>query len=395
MLKFLTFLREETEKKEDAAEHLKHLPHTEDLMFDHGEKGFHDAVSLLGKAHEHLTKGHGDSTITTKYDGSPSVVFGHHPQTGKFFVATKSAFNKTPKLNYTDKDIEENHGHAPGLASKMKEVLHHLPKVTPKKGVYQGDLMYGKGDVKEHKGSYHFTPNTITYKTKKDSEEGNKIAKSKIGFVVHTKYHGPSLDKMKARFDPDKHNFKKHSHVNLIDNEMDFSKVKHSPENEKNYKHHMEEAQKAYRSAPHDTFGVTTPHSEHLNTYINHTVKTDETPSTKGYVEHLKQKYQKRADKVKTEKAKAKHLDELKNHIKHVNAHKDRFDSLFKIHHHLEQAKNALVSSLSSHPKFEHSIEGKPTDPEGTVVSHPEHGMAKLVNRPEFAKANLLKTRNK
>lgn len=79
---------------------------------------------------------------------SPSIVFGHHPKTGKFFVASKSAFNKNPKINYTEKDIDRNHGHAPGLSSKLKSALKHFPKVTPKKGIYQGDLMYTHEDLK-------------------------------------------------------------------------------------------------------------------------------------------------------------------------------------------------------------------------------------------------------
>jgi hypothetical protein len=83
-----------------------------------------------------------------KYDGSPSIVFGHHPKTGKFFVASKSAFNKNPKINYTHKDIEKHHGHAPGLVSKLKTALTHLPKVAPKHGVYQGDVMHTREDHK-------------------------------------------------------------------------------------------------------------------------------------------------------------------------------------------------------------------------------------------------------
>jgi hypothetical protein len=68
------------------------------------------------------------------------------------------------------------------------------------------------------------------------------------------------------------------------------------------------------------------------------------------------------------------------------------------MHHHLHQAKNALVKSLETHEgKYQHHIEGKKSKPEGFVVNHkPEHGHeepTKLVNRAEFAKANLLKVR--
>jgi hypothetical protein len=39
-------------------------------------------------------------SVTDKADGAPSIVYGHHPETGKFFVATKSAlFNLIPFAN--------------------------------------------------------------------------------------------------------------------------------------------------------------------------------------------------------------------------------------------------------------------------------------------------------
>jgi hypothetical protein len=63
------------------------------------------------------------------------------------------------------------------------------------------------------------------------------------------------------------------------------------------------------------------------------------------------------------------------------------------MHHHLAQAKNHLVKSLETHEgRYEHHIEGKKSKPEGFVVNS-DHGPDKLVNRSEFARANLLKVR--
>lgn len=146
MLNFKEFLKEEAEE----GAKLKHITHPEDRPLHHGHKGFEHAFGALQQAHEHIKSKQSSNKLTMKYDGSPSIVFGHHPKTGKFFVATKSAFNKNPKINHTHEDIEKNHGHAPGLASKLHAALEHLPKVTPKKGVYQGDMMHaGKEDHHE------------------------------------------------------------------------------------------------------------------------------------------------------------------------------------------------------------------------------------------------------
>ena len=171
MLSFKSFLKEEAEE----GGQLKHITHAEDRPLMHGHDGFEHAVGALEKAHAQIKSGQQSSNLTMKYDGSPSLVFGHHPKTGKFFVATKSAFNKDPKINHTDKDIERNHGHAPGLVKTLKHALKHLPKVTPKTGIYQGDLMH-HAENKTISQSYvyeavSFTPNTITYTPKDKKEE--------------------------------------------------------------------------------------------------------------------------------------------------------------------------------------------------------------------------------
>ena len=48
-----------------------------------------------------------DYEVSLKIDGSPSIVFGTNPTNGKFFVCTKSAFNKVKKLkiNYAVKAL--------------------------------------------------------------------------------------------------------------------------------------------------------------------------------------------------------------------------------------------------------------------------------------------------
>jgi len=406
MQSFLSFLKEESEA--ESSGQLKHIHHAEDRPLMHGHIGFEHAYGALQQAHEHIKAGHKNSNLTMKYDGSPSIVFGHHPKTGKFFVATKSAFNKNPKINHTEKDIEKNHGHAPGLVKSLKHALKHLPKVTPKEGVYQGDLMHHAETKHLHEGyiveasdsKVSFTPNTITYTAHGD--EAKKIKRSKVGVVVHQKYEGSDIHNMKATPHPDLHNFKEHPDVHIHGAEHDTSKVHHSNQNEHEFNKHMKAAKDL-----HDTHGgkmydaVHPAHSGehgHLSTYINHTVRHDEVPNVKGFKEHLHREHEKSAAKVKTDKSKAEKRNEGISQISHVEKHKSDYGHLFSMHHHLHQAKNALVKSLETHEgNYQHHIEGKKSKPEGFVVNHkPEHGKeepTKLVNRAEFAKANLLKVR--
>ena len=395
MKSFQTFLKEEQE-----AQQLKHIHHAEDRPLMHGHEGFEHAHGALTQAHEHMKAGQHNTNLTMKYDGSPSIVFGHHPETKKFFVASKSAFNKNPKINYTHADIDKNHGHAPGLAKTLKHALKHLPKVTPKHGVYQGDLMHHAEtkhlhegfifEAKEHKVS--FTPNTITYTA--HGKEAEKIKKSKVGVVVHHKY---SDDMKHASPHVDHENFKEHPDVHIHGAEHDTSKVKHSAHNEAGFQKHMKAAKEIHDTHGHKMYDAIHPkhsgESGHLSTYINKTVRHDEVPSVKGFKEHLHDVHEKQAAKVKTEKAKAEKTGEGKSQIAHVEKNKSHYGNLFAMHHHLAQAKNHLVNSLETHEgHYQHHIEGKKSKPEGFVVHHANEP-TKLVNRPEFAKQNLLKVR--
>jgi len=365
---------------------LTHLEHPEDLMVDHGVAGYHHAVEALKDVHHKLSGQFNTTKVTEKYDGSPSIVAGIDPKTNRFFVATKSAFNKDPKINYTNEDILKNHGHAPGLVSKLQAALEHLPKVFPKKGVYQGDLMHTADDVHEVGKEVSFTPNTLMYSTDKKGEEGKKILASKVGIVVHSKYHGPSLDNMQVGFDPDLANFKPHKDVHLINPEVE---VKSHP-NKTQVEHHLRLAEKTFADAHPEALNNLVAHKEHIRTFVNKMVREKGQPTTSGYRKHLMDIGEKEASKVTTPKAKQAKIATMLERLKHVEDHQDHFDSAFKIHHHLSKAKDALVDSLSSSSPYKHSVGGKEAEPEGYVAIRQGHPI-KLVNRAKFSAANMMK----
>ena len=147
---FSTFLIEEAKSEKESGQ-LKHITHAEDRPLLHGHAGFEHAFGALNQAHEHMKHGYKNSALTMKYDGSPSIVFGHHPKSGKFFVATKSAFNKKPKLNYTHTDIEKNKSHYEHLLS----MHHHL---TQAKNVLVKSLESHEGGLTHHIGSVKSKP---------------------------------------------------------------------------------------------------------------------------------------------------------------------------------------------------------------------------------------------
>lgn len=162
-----------------------HLEHPEDSVLL-GKQSVQEVINFLRDR---------NSTITTKWDGAPAIIFGTNPENGKFFVGTKSVFNKVKiKINYTHNDIEKNHSNNHKVAGILHTCLESLPKVD---GIYQGDFIgYG--------GTQTFTPNTITYNFKSIPLDCS------IVFACHTTYTGNSIQELSASFGvPEylKHNF--------------------------------------------------------------------------------------------------------------------------------------------------------------------------------------------
>ena len=117
----------------------KHIEHPEDLILT----GDLTVLDLL------LQDGH----LSTKMDGAPAIVWGTNPATGRFFVGTKSVFNKVKiKINESHQDIDANH--TGEVAAILHKCFDYLPRVG---GIFQGDFI-GFGGRNEYK------PNTITYK---------------------------------------------------------------------------------------------------------------------------------------------------------------------------------------------------------------------------------------
>ena len=197
MQSFKRFLTEKVSKGKNT-----HLIHIEDDIFEDGKAGGRDALNFLESVVNMLAgSSMGKVSVTTKWDGAPAVFAGTNPENGKFFVATKSLFNVSPKVNHTSADIRRNH--SGGLADKLQVALKELSKLGIK-GILQGDMMFGPGDVKKEKidgeSMLTFTPNTITYAVPVNSKFGSRIIKAKMGIVFHTSYSGKTIRDLKASF---------------------------------------------------------------------------------------------------------------------------------------------------------------------------------------------------
>jgi len=109
-------------------------------------------------------------TMSVKIDGAPAIVWGINPANGKFFVGTKSVFNKVKiKINHSHDEIDQNH------AGQVANILHACFDWLPhSNGIFQGDFIGFGGDTE-------YTPNTLTY-------QFPEVVSEKIIVAPHTYY---------------------------------------------------------------------------------------------------------------------------------------------------------------------------------------------------------------
>ena len=198
-----------------------HLEHIEDEIFNSGIEGGRASINFIRSLRDMLVSGSKRSVnVTVKWDGAPAIFCGNDPETGKFFVAKKSLFNKTPKF-YTsiaeiDADLDGQ------LADKFKACYNNLKDIGIK-DILQGDLMFTKGDLEKQDingESYEtFQPNTIMYAVPSTSKLASTMRAAQVGIVFHTTYTGDSLMNLKASFGANIKGLKKTSKVWMDDAE--------------------------------------------------------------------------------------------------------------------------------------------------------------------------------
>jgi hypothetical protein len=352
-------------------------------------------------------KGGNNTKVTVKWDGAPAIICGTDPETGEFFVGTKSVFNKTaPKICYTDEFIDF---HYPGgaIADILKQCLKELKKL-PIKGVVQGDLLYTKRpNVIAMRGQpcYNFKPNTITYVIPKHSELGAKVAKSKLGIVFHTSYSGSSIGDMSAGFGVDVSSMQGVKDVavfsstfqntngiaNLAPGEISklngtIGKAQRSLAKGKKFLDEIQKAGGPQTFAPPALFKI----------YFNQVIRGGTVPSAEGiatgYVNFVTKKYDDEIKKKKTEKSQEEWKRRKVDALAYLNNNKSVMIHTFTGFKDLIAAKEQVINKLTK-------IEGVGTfleDEKGYRVTSPEGFVAimdgqaiKLVDRLEFSRANF------
>ena len=383
-----------------------HMEHLEDEIINNGVQGATTAIHFLNSLKDMLSGGDSRTNITVKWDGAPAVFAGINPENGQFFVATKSLFNKTPKINYTNADISANH--SGGLKDKLEVALKYLPELGMT-GIYQGDIMFSKGDLKKQTidgvSSLTFTPNTITYAVPEDSDLASQMRKAHLGVVWHTKYTGNTIADLSASFGVNANIFSKTSKVWFDDAYLETANsATWGPSDVKKIESKINQIQGALKKAGKflnvlskdvSTFSLAGLMKVFFNTKIRAGVKLADTKKlVKEFEQYYMDRMLKEIEGKKSDKGKQKFKDLQNSAKKELKKYKNELYFTMATYLGIVDAKAMVISQLEKIQgigTFLRTDDGfEVTAPEGFVaIDSSDGGAVKLVDRLGFSHANF------
>ena len=384
---------------------LKHLEHLEDEMLNYGVEGCKAAVSFLKELKKMLGHQESGGFMQTKWDGAPSVICGTDPQTGMFFVGTKSVFAKTaPKLCYSEEQID---GWYDGdLAEKLKFSLRYFSTLGIE-GVVQGDLLF-TSDIRRERINgedlYTFRPNTITYGIPVDHPIGKAAGTAKVGVVFHTHYTGDVVADMQARAGA---KVKGSTEALVIQNDTPMHRVGFSRAEMGKFDRYISTIERMCSTCGDfldelvTKTGTTGDAKFHIASYLkqffNNEIKNarsigniDETMYS--MLNFYEEKTSKELAKIKTVANLTKKRELVYGSQLYVEKNNDKFKAMLTLYKELQAVKQMVIDKLDHLEEFRTFVQTekgyKVTTPEGYVL-HKDGSMIKFVNRMEFAYNNF------
>ena len=381
-----------------------HMTHIEDKVVYGGVNGARQAIMALRSLRDMLGGVKGGS-VSVKWDGAPAVFAGIDPSDGRFFVAKKGIFNKSPKVYKSNADIDADT--SGDLNDKLKQALKYLPDLGIK-GVIQGDFLFGPGDLKTSriKGKSYLTfhPNTIIYAIPSGTEMAKQVKAAKIGIVWHTSYSGSSFERMKASFNFDASKLKKSKNVFFQDAQLrDLTNYTMSKKDTDEVNALLSSAGRTFNKIAGSTLRqlesnpkLTQLIETHANSYIRAgQVPPDPKKRVQALIKFIQQRFKKEIDKRTSPQGKAtqqKAMDDILSFFSNEN--KTNLEMVFELQRNIVLAKLKLINTLNKLGKVDTFLKTnkgyRVTGQEGYVAIDKLGGDAvKIVDRMEFSYANF------
>ena len=385
-----------------------HMTHLEDAVIDGGVTGTRNVINYIRNIRDMLSGNtKAPVSLTTKWDGAPAIFAGVDPSDGKFFVAKKGVFNKTPKLYKNNNEIDNDL--SGDLNSKFKVALAEFSKLGIE-GVVQGDFLYTDDDLKteniDGEPCVTFHPNTIVYAVPKTSSLGKKISGSKIGVVWHTTYSGSTLETMSASFgmaiSTKLNNVKSVWHVDATFEDKSGTATMTKAETD-NLTAMLSKAGSLFRTIDAKVLGELGTNEDlnvKVNTFINTKVRAGERiGSVKPFVadlqRYIQQYYQKEADKRKTPAGKKTQMDKAAAVLQIFDKRNTKkLEAIFTLYDLFVDMKYVIIAKLDTVEGIRTLLKTKKgfevTGQEGFVaIDHYSSNALKIVDRMGFSLANF------
>lgn len=385
-----------------------HMEHVEDLIFNEGVNGTRKAINFLRDLRDMLA-GNSKKSIsrTVKWDGAPAVFVGIDPNDGKFFVAKKGVFNKNPKVYKTPADVKADT--SGDLQSKLLMALQEFSKLGVKSGVYQGDLMFTKGDVSKEEidGQSYFTfqPNTIVYAVPANSSLGKQISQANIGVVWHTTYTGNSFESMSASFGKDIAS--KFNNVNSIwqtdaTYQDESGRATFTQKETAEVTKKLADVGRVFNNTPAELINYWQQNPKALelvkifnNTYVRQGKQINPRTHTQAFMNWTTDRYKKEIAKLKTPASQAKKKAEMKEVMRVFSRfRKNQIENIWTLMVLLSEAKQMIINKMNQAGSLKTFLRTRTgfrvTAPEGfCAIDQLSNDAVKIVDRMEFSRANF------
>ena len=385
-----------------------HLEHLEDEIINNGIDGGRASINFLRELRDMLK---GQSTgrvkMTVKWDGAPAIFCGPHPETGKFFVAKKSLFNKEPLYYSSEQEIKD----APEIKGQLEEKFltsfRYLSKMGMKE-ILQGDLMYTNDtstQTLDNKKYLTFQPNTIFYAVLEGSKLYDQMKSTKMGIVFHTTYSGSSIDTLSASFGAnapkstsdvwtDDATYKDVTGYGNMTAKETLALTK-ALTNTGKYFHGITKKDLKKFNDVQNTMNSKGAAGASYKTYCNSLIRAGKfNPNGKDYLIHVENYWKdKIVAKVKMQKTKDIKIQIGKDIMRDLNSIKKMIDNLTHFQGGLIDSKQLIITALNrvkSIGTFVRVDNGfKVVNPEGYVAIDSDGSAVKLVDRMEFSMNNF------
>lgn len=408
-----------------------HLEHLDDEIWNLGYQGAVDAINYIQGATD-LLQGTTDQRYfaTKKWDGSPALLVGTDPETGRFVMGDKGIFSKTKENRiYEPGDIDRvkpdkvkggeriDYG---GLREKLKIAFNYLKDLNYGDKILQGDLLWTAGDGStgftniDGQNYFTFKPNLLTYAVP-EGPLASKMSQAKVGIVFHTTYEGgPALQDMTARFGADVGELGTSPNVWYRDAGIkDVSgSVTLTKQETYELRYAIQELRSFLRGIGQETFawldGSLAGHNvrDLIKIDINAMVRAGAFEQPGGYVKRFLARLEERLNadiaKLKTQKGQERKAAEKEAALKYVRQHEEAIESVYFFFLGIQRVKDRLQKHYSLIKQIDTFI----ARPDGSYQVKPEEGVVivdhlgkggkeavKIVDRLDFSRENFMKVR--